>query len=318
MRVAVTGANGLLGGTLVALHAARGDEVRGLVRDARRAGNAPGMRVCEGDLADTDASIGARLAEFVDGADVVYHCAAELRDAARMAPTNVDGTRRLLAAAAGRIGRWVQVGTVGVYGRPRQGTITEASPLAPADAYAESKARADALVAELSAAGGFEHVILRACAVIGPGMPGRFLYRIIGLLDRGLFAPVGAPGARVSLVPAANVAHALLACATLPPAAGRSYNLADQCTVEELVEVCCAALGRPAPRWRLPEAPLRAAAWLAERLAPGRLTQAQIDILTSRVCYSTARIRGELGYNDVMKLDVLLRELVSTWRGRSA
>jgi nucleoside-diphosphate-sugar epimerase len=317
LRVAVTGANGLLGGTLAALHVARGDDVRGLVRDTRRAaGNATGMRVCEGDLADSDADIGARLVEFIDGADVVYHCAAELQDPARMVPTNVDGTRRLLAAAAGRIGRWVQVGTVGVYGRPRQGTITEASPLAPADAYAESKARADVLVTELSAAGGFEHVILRACAVIGPGMPGRFLYRVIELLDRGLFAPVGAPGALVSLVPAANVAQALLACATLPQAAGRSYNLADQCTVEALVAVCCEALGRPAPRWRLPEAPLRAAAWLAERVAPGRLTQAQIDILTSRVRYATERIRGELGYREVLDLDSAIRDLVMRWRER--
>lgn len=314
MRVAVTGANGLLGRTLAALHASRGDDVRGLVRDARRAANAtPAMRLFEADLAAE-----ASLAEFVDGADVVYHCAAELHDPARMVATNVDGTRRLLAASAGRIGRWVQVGTVGVYGRPREGTIDESCPLAPVGPYAESKARADALVAEMSAAGGFEHAILRACAVIGPGMPGRFLYRVIGLLDRGLFAPVGAPGALVSLVPAENVAQALLACATLPPAAGRSYNLADQCTVEQLVAVCCTALGRPLPRWRMPEAPLRAAAWLAERLAPGRLTQAQIDILTSRVRYSTERIRGELGYHDVMALEEALRRLAAAWQEKTA
>jgi nucleoside-diphosphate-sugar epimerase len=315
LRVAITGASGLLGGMMAAQHVARGDEVRGLVRDVRRAaGNVPGMRVFEGDLADAC----ARLDEFIDGADVVYHCAAELQAPARMGPTNVEGTRRLLTAAAGRIGRWVQVGTVGVYGRPRQGTITEASPLAPADAYAESKARADALVAELSAAGGFEHVILRACAVIGPGMPGRFLYRVIGLLDRGLFAPVGAPGALVSLVPVANVAQALRACAIQPQAAGRIYNVADQCTVEHLVEVCCDALGRKVPRWRLPEAPVRAVAALAEWIKPGLLTRAQVDVLTSRTCYFTEKIRRELGYNDVMKLDVVLREIVGTWRGRSA
>lgn len=315
MRVAVTGANGLLGKALASLHVARGDEVRGLVRDARRAADRlPGVQVFERDLAvEAD-----RLTDFLDGADVVYHCAAELHDPARMAATNVDGTRRLLAAAAGRIGRWVQVSTVGVYGRPRDGTVTEASPLAPRDAYAESKARADALVAELSDKGGFEHAILRSCAVIGPGMQGRFLDRVIRLLDSGIFAPVGAPGALVSLIPVANVAHALHECARLPRAASRIYNLADQCTVEHLVSVCCEALGRPPPLWRLPEAPLRGAAWLLERIAAGRLTQEQIDILTSRVKYSTERIRSELGYNDVMKLDDALRELVVAWRRREA
>lgn len=315
MKIAITGANGLLGTALASLHTARGDAVRGLVRDAARAAkDLPGAELIEGDLG----AEAGRLAAFLDGADVVYHCAAELNDPARMAATNVEGTRRLLAAAAGRVGRWVQASTVGVYGRPREGTVTEASPLAPKDAYAETKARADALVAELAAEGGFEHVILRACAVIGPGMQGRFLYRLIGLLDRGLFAPVGAPGALVSLIPVANAAHALHECARLPQAAGRIYNLADQCTVEHLAAVCCEALGRPAPRWRLPEAPLRAAAWLAERLAGGRLTRAQVDILTSRVRYATGRIRSELGYNEIVNLDDALRELVTAWRERSA
>lgn len=314
MKVAVTGANGLLGTALASLHVARGDAVRGLVRDATRAeGGLPGVELVGGDLG----SEAGRLAAFLDGADVVYHCAAELNDPARMVVTNVEGTRRLLAAAAGRIGRWVQASTVGVYGRPREGTVTEASPLAPKDPYAETKARADALVAELAAGGGFEHVILRACAVIGPGMQGRFLYRLIGLLDRGLFAPVGAPGALVSLMPVANAAHALHECARLPQAAGRIYNLADQCTVEHLAAVCCEALGRQAPRWRLPEAPLRALAWFAERAAAGPLSQEKIDILTSRVRYATERIRGELGYNEIVKLDDALRELVAAWRGRA-
>jgi len=315
LRVAVTGANGLLGKAMAALHVALGDEVRCLVRDARRtADHLPGVLVFERDLSiETEC-----LTDFLDGVDVVYHCAAELHDPARMAATNVDGTRRLLAAAAGRIGRWVQVSTVGVYGRPRDGMVTEANRLAPTDAYTETKVRADALVAELSAQGGFEHVILRSCAVIGPGMQGRFLYRVIGLLNRGLFAPVGAPGALVSLIPIANVAHALLECARLPQAVGRIYNLADQCTVEHLVSACCEALERPSPRWRLPEAPLRGVAWLLGQIAAGRLTQEQIDILTSRVKYSTERIRSELGYNDVMKLDDALRDLVAAWRRREA
>lgn len=315
MKIAVTGANGMLGAALVALHAARGDEVRALVRYARPEQNRlPGVRIFERDIT----GLSSDLEEFIDGADVVYHCAAELHDPARMVDTNVEGTHRLLAAAAGRIGRWVQVSTVGVYGRQRSGVITENSPLAPVDDYAASKVQADVLVGRLSGKGGFEYSILRPCAVIGPGMQGRFLYRLIGLLNRGLFAPVGAPGASVSLIPVTNVIHALHKCATLPEAAGRIYILSDQCTVEHLVEVCCAGLGRRPPHWRLPEAPLRAAAWLAERIAPGRLTQAQVDILTSRVRYSTKRIRNELGYSNVMKLDAALRELIAAWRTHAA
>lgn len=311
MKIAVTGANGLIGRALALRHLAAGDEVRALVRNAGHGVDGlGGVRLHEIDIATDEGD----LAAFLEGADVLYHCAAELRDPARMSAVNVDGTRRLLQAAGGRIGRWVQVSTVAVYGRARSGTITEESPLAPADAYSRTKAEADELVSVSSLKGGFEHVILRVCAVIGPGMPGSFLYRLIGLLDRGLFAPVGAPGALVSLIPVSSVAGVLSACAASPHAAGRIYNLAEQCTVEHLVEVCCETLGRKPPRWRMPERPLRAAAWLAERLAPGKLTQGQIDILTSRVRYDVKRARRELGYYDVMNLDAAVRELAAEWQ----
>lgn len=311
MKVAVTGANGLIGRELAMRHLAAGDEVRALVRDAgRSAADLGGVHLHEIDIAADEGDLG----NFLEGVDVLYHCAAELRDPARMTAVNVEGTRRLLQAAAGRIGRWVQMSTVAVYGRARRGTITEESPLAPADAYSRSKAMADELVFTSSSKGGFEHVILRSCAVIGSGMPGSFLYRLIGLLNRGLFAPVGAPGALVSLIPVSSVAGVLAACASSPRAAGRIYNLSEQCTVEHLVEVCCDALGREPPRWRIPEQPLRAVAWLAERLAPGKLTQRQIDILTSRVRYDTERVVRELGYNSVMKLDDAIRALVVEWR----
>lgn len=311
MKIAVTGANGLIGRDLARRHLAAGDDVRVLVRDTGRVVEGlGGARLYEIDMAASEGN----LAGFLECIDVLYHCAAELRNPARMTVVNVDGTRRLLQAAAGRIGRWVQVSTVAVYGRARAGVITEDSPLAPADAYARSKAMADALVADFSGKSGFEHVILRACAVLGPGMPGSFLYRVIDLLDRGLFAPVGAPGALVSLIPVSSVAGALSACATSPLAARRTYNLVEQCTVEHLVEVCCEALGRKPPRWRIPEGSLRAVAWLAERLAPGKLTQEQIDILTNRVRYDAQRAANELRYNCVMNLDDAIRELAVEWR----
>lgn len=311
MRVVITGASGLLGKTLASLHVTRGDTVRGLVRDAARAANGlPGVELVEGDLVDD----GARLVALIDGADIVYHCAAELYDPARMFATNVEGTRRLLDAAAGRIGRWVQVSTVAVYGRIRTGTITEESPLAPAEDYSRTKAMADELVTDLAMRGGFDHVILRTCAMIGPGMKGRFLHRLCGLLDRRLFALIDSPGALVSLIPVANVTHALYDCARLPQAAGRIYNLAEQCTVEHLVELCCEALGRKPPRWRLPESLMRAAASLAERLAPGSLTREHVDILTSQTRYDIGRIVRELEYKVVMSCDDAIKELVLEWR----
>jgi len=72
MIVAITGGTGFIGQKLVSRHLAQGHEVRVL---SRRKAVEPGAKLCSGDLSDTDA-----LRAFVDAADILYHCAGEIRD----------------------------------------------------------------------------------------------------------------------------------------------------------------------------------------------------------------------------------------------
>ena len=107
---AVTGASGLIGRALSAHLAARGWEVRALVRDPAAFGPPPaGGRVGRCELPDT-------LDEaLLAGADVVVHCAYATRetDRARARRVNEDGTRRLLEASRGaQVPRFVFVSTV--------------------------------------------------------------------------------------------------------------------------------------------------------------------------------------------------------------
>jgi len=95
--VAITGGTGFIGRLLVEAHLQRGDRVRVLTRTL---GSQPfGTVPFAGDL-----GLSVPIA-FADGADVVYHLAAEMADAARMQHVNVQGTQRLLGAAMGRCGR---------------------------------------------------------------------------------------------------------------------------------------------------------------------------------------------------------------------
>src|SRR4051812_28239212 len=126
MNVAITGGTGFVGRSLVMRHLDSGDSVRVL---SRRPGNQTGfpdaVKVYSGDLVCAGNS--AVLARVVVGADILYHCAGEIAHASRMTLLHVDGTRKLVEAANGNIGHWVQLSSVGAYGSHRRGVVTEAT-----------------------------------------------------------------------------------------------------------------------------------------------------------------------------------------------
>ena len=309
MRVAITGASGYVGGLLAEKHAERGDEVRGLVRGAvpERAG----VRYFQGDLAQ------ARTIprKFFEGADVLYHCAAELESTALMDAVNVGGTRALLSIAGGSVGRWVQLSTAGVYGDQRSGTITEDAPIRPATAYAKTKSGADRLVQEN---GAIRFTILRPVAVIGPRMVNRSIYAWLDAIDRGLFFFIGAPGALVNYVHEKNVVNALMRCASRPEAHNRIYNLSQDCAIERFVGLLAASIGRPTPRRRLPQALARATATAGSLVPRFPLSAARVDALTRRVEYPTRRIEAELDYGHAASIDDAVRDMAAVWKTERA
>jgi nucleoside-diphosphate-sugar epimerase len=308
----VTGGTGFVGRHLVEHLVARGDRVRVLSRQ----GSGPALPVverCHGDLCGAP----GELARFVDGLDVLYHCAGETRDEARMRATNVDGTKNLLAAAAGRIGRWVQLSSVGAYGSPRSGIVREDAPARPAGEYEVTKTEADEAVTGRSTAHRFTHVVLRPCKIMGIGMRDRSLYALFPLVERGFFFFVGKPGAVLNYVHVDDVARALVLAGTTGGAAG-IFNLARQITVEDFAGTIAQALGVRTPRIRLPEAPTRALAALTAWLPGNPLTAGRINGLTSSTVYASDRARAELGFEFSVSIEDGLRELVADWQaGRS-
>lgn len=305
MIVAVTGGSGFIGQRLVAQHLARGDSVRVLSRKERVEG-CEGAKLYRGDLGDA----ATQLEPFAEGADVLYHCAGEIREPGRMRPLHVEGSARLLHCARGRIGRWVQLSSVGAYGLRRAGEITEATPLEPAGTYERTRAESDRLVE----GSGLPYSILRPAIVFGAGMPNQSLYQMIAMIDRGLFCFIGRKGASANYVHVNNVAHALTLCAGKPGALGRVYNLSDHCSMERFVALIAGALGKPEPRLRLPEVLLRACARVLGRLPGFPLTPARVDALTNRSIYPITRIREELGYSHRVSMQQGIEELVTAWK----
>jgi nucleoside-diphosphate-sugar epimerase len=312
MKVGITGATGFVGSALVRRHLERGDAVRCLSR-RRLPADGKRLEVVHGDLAAPDAP----LTRFTDGLDVLYHCAAELADEQRMRAVNVQGTAALIDAAAGRIGRWVQLSSAGVYGRYRCGVISEETPLMPGNEYETTKAHADRLVTEAAAERRLAPAaVLRPTIVFGAGMPNRAIVQMMRVIERGVFFFIGQRGASANYVHVANVVDALVLCGTSAPAAGRIYNLSDWTTVEEFASAIADALGRPRPRLRLPERPVRLLVGPCSRLAALPLTDTRIDALVSRTRYSIDRIRRELDYAPRVSIAAGLADLVAHEAGR--
>jgi nucleoside-diphosphate-sugar epimerase len=283
VRLAVTGASGFCGGHIARLAAAAGARVICL---GRRPGPAGTHRFWDATGAGPE----------LTGVDVVVHCAAAVDDVAlgsraepRLWAVNVTGTRRLLAAAAGRPVVWVS--SASVYDpRPDRGRVTEDHPVAgQLNAYGRTKAAGEQLALDYGA------VVLRPRAVYGPGDP-HLLPRLRARVRSGVLVLPG-PDTAMSLTAVENLADAALAAPGWPPGA---YNIADARTYrrDAAVTAVLRAAGVPVRIVRLPVPVALGAARLLEarsRWFSGRasaLTRYAVDQLARPVVLDISRARA--------------------------
>ncbi len=299
---AVTGGTGFVGSALVArLLADRFAEVRVLTR---RAPPHAAFRPVHGDIVKDD------LQAFIAGVDVLFHCAGELHREDAMRAVHVEGTRRLIEAARGRVRRWVQLSSVGCYGlAQREGMVDERSPLAPKGEYETTKAESDELVERAAGEGAFACVTLRPSIVFGPGMPNRSLCQLVRMVERGLFFFVGRQ-AVATYVYVDDVADALIACGTDAAASG-TYVLSDDRPMEVFIAAVAAALGTQRQPGTVPRWLARGVAGLFGWLPRFPLTPSRVDALSRRVRYSPERIQRELGYKFRVSIEEGLRRFVA-------
>ncbi|MEU3314280.1 NAD(P)-dependent oxidoreductase [Streptomyces sp. NPDC006662] len=283
MRIAVTGASGFCGGHVARAAVAAGHSVVCL---GRRPGPLGAYRYWDAAVAEPDLS----------GVEAVVHCAAAVGDPApgsraeaAMRAVNVDGTARLLRAAAGRPVVWVSSASVYDPRRDRS-RVTEDHPRAHhLNAYGRSKAEGEALALAAGA------VVLRPRAVYGPGDT-QLLPRLLSRVRAGtLFLP--GPDVRLSLTAVENLASACLAAPGWTPGA---YNIADAAPYgrDAALTAVLHAHGVPARIRHLPLPLATAAARTAEaaaRLTGGepRLSRYAVDQLAHPVILDLTRSRTQ-------------------------
>lgn len=313
MIVAITGGTGFIGRRLALRHLACGDRVRVL---SRRSPGGAGLPDAVAWWCD-DLAAPVNLSSFVDGVDVLYHCAAENNDSGKMFSANVDGTKNLARAAEGKIGHWVQLSTVGVYGTHADGEITEKTPIIPVNVYEESKVAAENIVILTAAKNSFSYSILRPSKVYGVGMTNPVLFQLMSLIDKGMFFFIGVPGAAANYIHVDDVVEGLVRCGGMPAAKNRVYNISDYRTIEEFVSIIAQALHKPVPRLRISERWARIIARMTAYIPNNPLTGQRVNAMVKRAKYSTAKLEMELGYRHHVSMEDGLRELAESWKRRN-
>jgi nucleoside-diphosphate-sugar epimerase len=189
--------------------------------------------------------------DFLDKAQAVIHLAAIVhRGASRdeLQRVNVDLAVETAQKAAAAGARFVFLSSVKVHGEASAAPFREDSPLAPQDAYAESKARAEEA---LRAIPGLRLSVLRPPLVYGPGVKANFL-SLVKAVANGLPLPLSSIDNRRSLIYVGNLAAAILACLEREG----SFLVSDGPAVStpQLCVEIGEALGRAARLFRFPAA----------------------------------------------------------------
>jgi UDP-glucose 4-epimerase len=321
VRVAVTGATGNIGTSLVRALAAD-PEVDEIVGVARRLPDwhPPKTRWVAADVAADD------LAPALRGADAVVHLAWLIqpsRDPRAVHRANVVGSTRVFeAAAAAGAGAVVHASSIGAYSPgPRDRRVDESWPTDGVETsfYSRQKAYVERVLDRVELASPDLRVVRIRPSLVGKREAGTGLIRLFlgPVLPAGLAGrlPVGPQigGLRLQLTHSDDIAEGFH-LAALDPTARGAYNL----TTEPVLEpgTLARALGRRAVP--VPDRLARAAAALSWRLRLQPTPEGWLDLALSVPLLDATRARRELGWRPQHDAEAVLDEVVHGLREGAA
>lgn len=250
MKILVTGANGFVG-QAVCRHLVKAGHV--VLAAVRRDVDLPAgvSPVLIDQLSQT-----TRWAAHLTGVEAVIHLAARVHvmqdnavdPLAEFRATNTAATLHLAheAVKAG-VPHLIYMSTIKVNGEESDHPYGGDDDPNPQDPYGQSKAEAEAGLAQIAAGSSLKVTVLRPPLVYGPRVGGNFR-ALLRLLDRALPLPLGAITNRRSLIYVENLADAVVTSLTMTPGACEIFTISDgeDISTPELIRRLAKGLGKPA------------------------------------------------------------------------
>jgi len=212
-RYLVTGGAGFLGINLIRYLLDKGCQVTSLdIAEFDYPDCSDRVRIVTGDIRDK-----AKVAEAVEGAEVVVHSAAALplykeRD---IFTTDVDGTRNVIDAAYRQgAARFIHISSTAVYGIPDHHPIYEDDRLDGVGPYGQAKVQAEQVCLEYRKKG-MCVPILRPKSFVGPERLGVFAMFYDWAKDGHGFPMIGSGSNRYQLLDVEDLCEAIWLAATL-------------------------------------------------------------------------------------------------------
>jgi len=307
----VTGASGFIGGRLAErLATEEGLRVRAMVRNAKRAErlrNLP-LEIVKADLLDLPS-----LREAVDGCDLVFHCAAVVRetgDRNEFFRINVKGTENILKVSSDTgVKKFIHFSSVAVYGMNPPDRTDETTPYQPCgNLYCDTKIAAEKAVWAAHQEARLPVVLIRPANVYGPNS-NPWTIRPIKLVNSGQMMLVNGGTGICNYVYIDNLLDATLAATKRDESVGQVYLISDGIAVmwKEFFGYYAQMVGKPKLR-SVPE-------WLAKTIAlsmeitskftgkPPKTTREAVSFLTRQARFGIEKARRELAYQPRFSLE---------------
>ena len=298
--VALTGATGFIGSHIVEKLLSAGFQVRALTRSPSRTSTPEGLTWVRGSLENESS-----LVELVTGADVVIHCAGQVRgkNISTFTQANVEGSLRLLHAAEGSASckRYLFISSLAA----RHPQLSW---------YAHSKAIAEEQL--VSQASSVSIGIFRPTAVYGPR--DKELNPVFTWLLRGLLPQTGSSATQLSFLHVYDFAEAAVKWIEANVENSEPYELCDGHSSgyrwQDLQDIGQSIRQKPVKIIKIPLPLLKIIAMLSTQISrlSGKepmLTQSKIGELTHKDWSATnITITRDIGWTPNIRLERALRD----------
>ncbi|PWT96786.1 MAG: hypothetical protein C5B53_08920 [Candidatus Melainabacteria bacterium] len=316
LRIAVTGASGLVGSHLVEYLAAKDYQVVAVVRSSVKSEALLNrFRSLKVQVVEANVSDPALLKQGFKGADVVVHAAGVVDpygSRRTIFEINVEGTRNCLTAAkAEAVKQFIYISSLSVItGQNDQYDVTEQAALRKCgEAYADSKVEAESLVMAEAGHGGIAVTALRPGFIYGP-REHAWMPRLINSIASGKAALIDGGTKETNVIYVENLNRAIEAALMNVKAYGQVFNLTDGEIVskKQLFDAIADGLNLPRVKRVVPGFVARTFCELLSSVAPilppdkqralARYSRAAFRLAGVNQGFSIAKAVNELNYVD--------------------